>query len=241
MSDQPACRVIGRPQTGGIVIIGDHASNRVPSGIDLGVDPALMDQHIALDIGVAAVAERMVAADPRFAALLGNVSRLVCDFNREEDAPGLVPTESDGHAIPGNRLDPAGVADRLARFHRPYHFALEQHLAANPPALILSLHSFTPGLSSRAEPRPWHVGVLYNRDDRGASAAIPLLEADGLNVGDQLPYSGTLLNATMNRHAEAHGRLYLGVEVRQDQIGDAMGQAVWAHRLVRVCGQIVTN
>ena len=241
MSDEPACRVVGTPQTGGIVIIGDHASNRVPPGIDLGIDPALLDQHMALDIGVAGVAERMVAADPRFAALLGNVSRLVCDFNREEDAPGLVPSESDGHAIFGNRLDAPGVADRIARFHRPYHAALEQHLSATPPALILSLHSFTPALNSRGEPRPWHVGVLYNQDDRGARAAIPLLEAEGLNVGDQLPYSGTLLNATMNRHAEAHGRLYLGIEVRQDQIGDAAGRAVWAERLARVCNTIVSN
>ena len=241
MSDEPACRVVGTPQTGGIVIIGDHASNRVPPGIDLGIDPALLDQHMALDIGVAGVAERMVAADPRFAALLGNVSRLVCDFNREEDASGLVPNESDGHAIPGNRLDSAGLADRIARFHRPYHAALEQHLSATPPALILSLHSFTPALNSRGEPRPWHVGVLYNQDDRGARAAIPLLEAEGLNVGDQLPYSGTLLNATMNRHAEAHGRLYLGIEVRQDQIGDAAGRAVWAERLARVCNTIVSN
>ena len=241
MSEEPACRVVGTPQTGGIVIIGDHASNRVPPGIDLGIDPALLDQHMALDIGVAGVAERMVAADPRFAALLGNVSRLVCDFNREEDASGLVPNESDGHAIPGNRLDSAGLADRIARFHRPYHAALEQHLSATPPALILSLHSFTPALNSRGEPRPWHVGVLYNQDDRGARAAIPLLEAEGLNVGDQLPYSGTLLNATMNRHAEAHGRLYLGIEVRQDQIGDAAGRAVWAERLARVCNTIVSN
>ncbi|WP_295631513.1 N-formylglutamate amidohydrolase [Novosphingobium sp.] len=241
MSDQPACHVVGTPTPGGILIIGDHASNRVPPGTDLGIDPALMDQHMALDIGVAEVAERMVAADPYFAALLGNVSRLVCDFNREEDAPGLVPIESDGYAIPGNRLDAAGVAQRLDRFHRPYHAAIEANLAANPPALILSLHSFTPALSSRAEPRPWHVGVLYNQDDRGARLAIPLLEAEGLNVGDQLPYSGALLNATMNRHAEVCGRLYLGVEVRQDQIGDAAGQAVWADRLMRVCRQIVSN
>ena len=241
MSDQPACRVIGTPAAGGVLIIGDHASNRVPSGLDLGIDPALMDQHMALDIGVAGVAEAMVAADPLFAALLANVSRLVCDFNREEDAPGLVPIESDGHAIPGNRLDAAGLADRLDRFHRPYHAAIGVHLTATPPALILSLHSFTPALNSRAEPRPWHVGVLYNQDDRGARAAIPLLEAEGLCVGDQLPYSGKVLNATMNRHAEAHGRLYLGIEVRQDQIGDPAGQTVWAERLGRVCHHIVAK
>ena len=241
MSDQRAFRVIGTPTPGGVLIIADHASNRVPPGIDLGIDRALMVQHMALDIGVAGVAEAIVAADPRYAALLGNVSRLVCDFNREEDAPGLVPTESDGHAIPGNRLDAAGVAERVARFHRPYHTAIEAHLAATPPALILSLHSFTPALSSRAEPRPWHVGVLYNHDDRGARAAIPLLEAEGLCVGDQLPYSGTVLNATMNCHAEAHGHHYLGVEVRQDQIGVAAGQAVWAERLVRVCRALVAG
>ena len=233
--------MVGTPQTGGILIIADHASNRVPTGIDLGIDPALLDQHIALDIGVAGVAERMVAADRRFAALLGNVSRLVCDFNREEDAPGIVPSESDGHAIPGNRLDPAGLAERIARFHRPYHATIEAHLAATPPALILSLHSFTPALCSGDEARPWHVGVLYNHDDRGARRAIPLLETEGLCVGDQLPYSGTLLNATMNRHAEAHGRLYVGVEVRQDQIGNAAGQALWAERLLRVCRKIVAN
>jgi len=38
----------------------------------------------------------------------------------------------------------------------------------------------------------------------------------------------------MDRHAEADGRPYLGIEVRQDQIGDPAGQAEWAERLVRI-------
>jgi predicted N-formylglutamate amidohydrolase len=108
-----------------------------------------------------------------------------------------------------------------------------------PPALILSLHSFTPSLKSRPqELRPWHVGVLYNRDDRAARLAIPLLAAEGLTVGDQQPYSGTELNATMNRHAEADGRPYLGIEVRQDQIADPAGQAQWAERLARIANEV---
>jgi len=41
----------------------------------------------------------------------------------------------------------------------------------------------------------------------------------------------------MNRHAEAEGRPYLGIEIRQDQIGEAAGQAVWAERLARICNQ----
>ena len=231
-------RLVGTPRFGGILIVSDHASNRVPDDIDLGVDPALLDEHVAIDIGVAGVAERM-ARQAGIAAFLGGVSRLVCDFNREEHAPGVVPVASDGHAIPGNALSHEGREARLARFFRPYHTALAELLDDTPPALILSLHSFTPCLASKPEEsRPWHVGVLYNADDRAARIAIPLLAAEGLNVGDQQPYSGKLLNATMNRHAEADGRPYLGIEIRQDRIGDAAGQAEWAERLARICNRV---
>lgn len=228
----------GVPAQGGILIVSDHASNHVPTDIDLGIDPALLDQHIAVDIGVAGVAKFMAQRDG-FAAFMGNVSRLVCDFNREEHQPAAIPIASDGHAIPGNALDHAGHEERLDRFFRPYHTALTDLLAKCPPALILSLHSFTPQLESHPEQeRPWHVGVLYNQDDLAARYAIPLLEAEGLCVGDQQPYSGKLLNATMNRHAEAYGRPYLGIEIRQDQIGNEAGQAVWAERLVRICNDV---
>jgi predicted N-formylglutamate amidohydrolase len=233
-----AYRVVGEPRFGGVLIVSDHASNRVPGDIDLGIEAALLAEHVAIDIGVAEVAERM-ARTAGIAAFLGNVSRLVCDFNREEEAPAVIPHSSDGHAIPGNLFDVAGREKRLERFFRPYHDALAALLDTAPPALILSLHSFTPFLRSRPEEaRPWHVGVLYNEDDRAARLAIPLLAADGLMVGDQQPYSGRLLNATMNRHAEAEGRPYLGIEIRQDQIADAAGQALWAERLVRIANRV---
>jgi predicted N-formylglutamate amidohydrolase len=80
--------------------------------------------------------------------------------------------------------------------------------------------------------------VLYNADDRAARLALPLLAAEGLVVGDQQPYSGKLLNATMNRHAEAAGRPYLGIEIRQDQIADQAGQAEWAERLARIANRV---
>lgn len=237
MSDHEAYRLFGTPRFGGILVVSDHASNHVPDDIDLGIDPALLSQHIAVDIGVGAVGAIM-AQRTGVAAFQANASRLVCDVNREPHAPAVIPIASDGHAIPGNALDHAGHQARLARFHVPYHAALAALLDAAPPALILSLHSFTPQLASNDEPRPWQVGVLYNQDDRAARIAIPLLEAEGLVVGDQQPYSGQLLNYTMNRHAEADGRPYLGIEVRQDQIGDAAGQAVWAERLHRIGNEV---
>jgi len=236
-----AFQILGTPRFGGILVVSDHASNRVPADIDLGIDPALLVSHIAVDIGVAAVAA-MMATRPGIAAYLGKVSRLVCDFNRPEHGPTVCPIASDGHAIPGNALDHAGHETRLARFYRPYHEGLSALLDAMPQALILSLHSFTPQLASDPQQmRPWHVGVLYNEDDRAARVAIPLLEAEGLMVGDQEPYSGRLLNATMNRHAETEGRPYLGIEVRQDQITDPASHAAWSERLARIGNQVAVT
>ncbi len=233
-----AYQILGTPRFGGILVVSDHASNRVPVDIDLGIDAALLDQHIAVDIGVAGVAAQM-AEFLGIAAFLGNISRLVCDLNRPEHSPAVCPIASDGHPIPGNALDAAGHEARLARFYRPYHQALAELLDAMPPALILSLHSFTPQLASDpAQLRPWQVGVLYNQDERAARIAIPLLAAEGLVVGDQEPYSGRLLNASMNRHAEAEGRPYLGLEVRQDQIADPANHAQWAERLARIANRV---
>ena len=151
------------------------------------------------------------------------------DLNREADAPGLIPATSDGHAVPGNRgLDAAARAARIARFWRPYHDHVSVRIAADRPKLLVSLHSFTPRLATApAEPRPWQIGVLYNKDERAARIAIPLLVAAGAVTGDNLPYSGRVLNASMNRHGEANGIAYLGLEVRQDLIGDAAGVDRW--------------
>lgn len=237
MTDHEAFRLLGTPRFGGILVVSDHASNRVPDDIDLGIDPALLSEHIAVDLGVAEVGALM-AQRTGIAAFQGNVSRLVCDCNREEHAPAVIPIASDGHAIPGNAIDHAAHLARLERFYHPYHAALADLLEAHPPALILSLHSFTPQLATSDQPRPWQVGVLYNHDDRAARLAIPMLAAEGLIVGDQEPYSGQLLNATMNRHAEADGRPYLGIELRQDEIATPPQHAQWAQRLGALCNRV---
>lgn len=220
-----AYRIIGQMNGSGMLIIADHASNHVPPDIDLGVAPELLREHIAIDIGVAEVAEHLIG-HLGCAAILGGSSRLVIDLNREEDAHGLLPRTSDGHAIPGNH--DADIKARLDRFWRPYHDRIAAIIDEHQPDILLSLHSFTPTLNSKDEERPWDVGVLYNEDDRAARIAIPMLAAAGLHVGDQLPYSGKLLNATMNRHGEGNDIPYLGIEMRQDLVGDADGQKRFA-------------
>lgn len=234
-----AWRQLGTPRTGGLLVIADHASNHVPADECLGVDEDLLEQHIAWDIGVAAVAERLIEAGEVDGAILGGVSRLVVDCNREPEAAGCIPLISDGHHIAGNQLTSAERQRRIARFHTPYHDKIATALAATRPAFILSLHSFTPRLTS--EPggqRPWQIGILYNEDDRLARIAIPALVEAGLCVGDQMPYSGHQLNYTMNRHAEANGIPYLGVEMRQDLVMGPAGidqMARWLAKALRAC------
>lgn len=217
-----------------LLLIADHASSHVPEAIELGVPPAVMTLHVAIDLGVAPLA-RAICARLRCPGILGGVSRLVVDLNREEEAPGLIPVTSDGHAIPGNALlTEQERARRIADYWRPYHDHISNRIAALSPKLLISLHSFTPKLAISDAPRPWQIGILYNQDDRAARLALPLLAEAGVIVGDNLPYSGKLLNATMNRHGEANGIPYLGIEVRQDLIADDGGVARWAERLVPV-------
>ena len=53
-----------------MLLIADHASNLVPPGIDLGIAPELLEQHIAVDIGVSCCAP-CLAARRCWAAYLG--------------------------------------------------------------------------------------------------------------------------------------------------------------------------
>lgn len=228
------CELIG----GGdrtILFLCDHASGHVPDDIDLGVDPALLDKHIAVDIGAGELT-RALAATLDAPAILATVSRLVIDLNREIGHGGLVPERSDGHTIFGNvDLDPA---PRIARFHRPYHARIEAEIDRHRPVLIVAVHSFTPTLETGGAPRPWEVGILSNRDRRAADIMIPLLADHGFTVGDNQPYSGQVLNATLDRHAEARGIASLSLEIRNDQIGDGAGVARWAEILSPVIATV---
>ncbi len=225
MIDDLPYRQVGEPVPGRIVCVADHASNFVPDDLPLGIPPALLNNHIAIDLGTEGVAD-ILALRHGIPAHIAAVSRLVVDLHREEDSPDVVPMSSDGRTIPGNIG--ADIEMRLDRFYRPYHAALAQWLDAARPELIVALHSFTPKLETSDEERPWEVALLYNQDDSAARHAIRLFAAEGLTVGDNQPYSGKQLNATMDRHAEAMGRHYLTLEIRQDLLVTKAQQARWA-------------
>ena len=223
-----------------LLLVADHASAAVPRGIDLGVADAVMGLHVAVDLGVAALTAAL-AESLGAPALLGHVSRLVIDLNREPAAPALIPAASDGIAVPGNAaLGTVERSRRIEAYHAPYHRRLTALIDERAPRLIVSVHSFTPEMALGGTPRPWPIGILYNRDDRAARTGLRLLRAAGVDAGDNEPYSGRDLNYTMDRHAEARGLPYLGIEVRQDGHADAAGVAAWAAVLapvIRACAE----
>jgi predicted N-formylglutamate amidohydrolase len=218
------------------LITCDHATNTVPpqiGGGDLGLPREDMERHIAYDVGAYGMAQHLAAVLDA-PVIASNFSRLVIDPNRGEDDPTLLMKLYDGTVIPGNRhADSAEIERRLDLCYRPYHHELAR-MAALPHAVIVSIHSFTRQLRGHA-PRPWEVGILHAGDDRLARPLIDLLEAQGdLNVGDNQPYSGHLPGDAIDKHALAHQRPNVLIEVRNDLIADHDGQKAWAERLAPI-------
>ena len=239
MTASDVVTITNSPAAAPIWIIADHAGALLPAGLDLGVSVPAMRSHIACDWGVAEVAD-ILCEIPDFAAFKARFSRLVVDLNRDRSDTAALPLFSDGVEVPANRLSAEDAEIRLKTYHDPYHDVIASAIFATPPRLILSLHSFTPALSSDpAKARPWQIGVLYNQHAAPSKRAIQLLrEQTNWCFGDQQPYSGALLNATMNRHAEANNIPYIGIEMRQDCIADAKGQRVFAQILSKISLQI---
>lgn len=220
---------------GAILLVCDHASNVVPRDISLGVHQDVMRRHVAIDIGAASLT-RVLSVRLAAPAILATVSRLVIDLHRPTDHPGLIPLTSDGHAVPGNIT--ADRAGRIARFHAPYHRAIERHIRIQRPELIVAIHSFTPQLEQDGAPRPWEVGILHNRQSVAARDAIARFREAGIVTGDNQPYSGRALNMTLNRHGEGQGIAAFSIEVRNDLISIAAGVDAWAAIIAPVITQV---
>jgi predicted N-formylglutamate amidohydrolase len=229
----------------GVILIADHARNALPARYGtLGLPQSQFSRHIAYDIGVEDVT-RGLAHDLGCPALMTRFSRLLIDPNRGIDDPTLIMRISDGAVIPGNAgLDEAERAQRIARFHAPYHAAIRHEidaaLAGGVVPALFSIHSFTPAWRNVA--RRWHVGVLWDEDRRFSDPLIAGLSAmSDLVVGDNEPYSGALEGDTLNVHGTRRGLAHALIEIRQDLITHQTGVDEWVKRLARVLEPILNE
>jgi predicted N-formylglutamate amidohydrolase len=220
------------------VIVVDHASARIPRGLDnLGVPASELQRHIAWDIGALAVAQRVSAAlDAPLVAQ--NYSRLVIDCNRDPKVATSIPTLSELTEIPGNvALSEADREARRREIFDPYHdrvrALLDARAAAARPTILVAQHSMTNVYKGSG--REMHAAVLYNRDRRFAGLVLDMLRREtGLVVADNEPYFVTdETDYSIPRHGEARGLPHVEIEIRQDLLLDETGQQDWALRITR--------
>ena len=221
------------------LIVADHAGNSIPRALGrLGLPESECEAHIAWDIGIAAVS-RLVADALDATLVQQNYSRLIIDCNRSPSSETSILEISEHISVPGNiGLSEGQKAARVREIFRPYHDRIETELdrrrRAGRPAALIAMHSFTPVFMGAA--RPWHVGVLYNRDPRFAHLLMALLKREeGLVVGDNEPYSVTdASDYTIPVHGERRDLHHVAIEVRQDLIVDGKGQRAWGRLLARL-------
>lgn len=233
--DPPPCTIINSAGKSPVLLVCDHASNRIPAALDnLGLDAGALQQHIAWDIGSRKLIEHLVERLDAPGVLAG-YSRLVVDLNRSLEDESLMPLVSDGTVIAGNQKMSENHRNRRIRdFYVPYRQAIDGLLngfrkQGVTPALI-AIHSFTPQMQEGHQ-RPWQIGVLWDKDPR---IPVPLIRnlrmrPEGLQVGDNEPYSGKHpADYTIDHHGEAAGLPHVSIEVRQDLIASEEGAERWA-------------
>lgn len=250
--DPPPVTVRRREGTSRALVLCDHAENRVPSGVDLGVSEREMRRHIAWDPGARHAAERLMERLDACGVFSG-YSRLVIDINRPIGDPTSIPEVSDGTLVPGNRgIGPDEVERRAAALWRPYHAAvaaelerLEARDGAGDPgcaAAIVSVHTFTPTMHGFR--RPWQVGILWDDDERMPLPMLAhLLRRGDVCVGDNQPYTGRgMTGHTADVHGTVPGRPHLLVELRQDLVGGSEADAHrWADLLAEPLARILAD
>ena len=213
----------------------DHAGRRIPRSLgDLGLDESELQRHIAWDIGAAGVMSQLSRRLDAF-AIAQTYSRLVIDCNRPFESPTLIALRSERTDIPGNaNLSAAQRQQRIDEVFAPYHariaVELDARRAAGRPTILVTVHSFTPVYHEVA--RPWQVGALYHRDTRLAHALLRVIREEGTwTVGDNEPYSvSDASDYAVPVYGEQRGLPHVELEIRQDLIADATGQAEWGER-----------
>lgn len=235
-----------KPKYAGVVTC-EHASNRLPKALkkNFGVPRAALDDHIGLDIGAADVS-RHIAEKLGMPAVYSQYSRLVFDVNRHVRAASATPKISDPLRdgpieIPGNmKLTPVVKAARAAALHAPYQAAvkaeIDAQVAAGLSPFVLSVHSCTPWMHGKK--RPWHIGVLWDHDEKTGRALIRALEKQNprLCIGDNEPYSlkdDRMKWAAVRHHAGRRGLPHVLVEFRNDLVGTPAGARKWGDILIK--------
>jgi predicted N-formylglutamate amidohydrolase len=212
-----AAEVIDGHEHSKLLLTCEHASGALPAPWTWPeADLWLVDTHWAIDLGIADLT-RALASAIHAPAVLARFSRLLIDANRDVHAETSIRKEAEGHLVHLNQeVTDEERAQRISRFHEPYHAAIDAALSRYHSAVVLSMHSFTP-VYEKGPPRTMEIGVLFDEEEELSMVIAEGLAKDGWAVALNEPYSGKAgLIYAAGRHAKHHGRRALELEIRQD-------------------------
>ena len=202
----------------------EHAGNQLPDHVEPREhEHDWIEDHWGWDIGARHLVYHMTRMEEAY-AVLSRFSRLLCDPNRDMHQENLVRTHVRDNPVSFNRqLAEQEVADRVERYHVPYHEAVDRHLsrqvALNPETFLVSVHTFTPKLGD--EERDLEVGLLFGDGQSYVDDLYEAVAAQGFDVELNEPYSGLdELIYSVSRHGENHDLRYIELEVRNDLVAD---------------------
>lgn len=208
-----------------IVLVCEHASNRVPEKLgDLGLTPAQLASHVAWDPGARELA---VGLSEAFDAPLvaARFSRLVYDCNRPPQAVSAMPHETEVCPVPGNRgITQRERHERASALYEPFQQAVHRQIAKRQvdkkPPVLVTVHSYTPvfhGVKREVE-----IGFLHGEDASLAQAlATDCSTRSAYDVRLNQPYApkdGVL--HTIERQLQSGPFPYVMIEVRNDLLTD---------------------
>ena len=225
MSDQ-VVQIVNPDGESPVLLVCEHASHAIPDDLNgLGLTPQEAISHVAWDPGAMATATLLSQAlDARLIA--SRISRLVYDANRPPEAPDAIPVRSERTHIAGNAdLSAAARAERVTRYYTPFRDALAAQVAARPAPVIVTIHSFTPVYNGKE--RHVEIGVLHDADTRLADAMLAeAARFTDLQVERNAPYGPEDgVTHTLLEHAIRWGHPNVMLEIRNDLIAEAQGQA----------------
>jgi predicted N-formylglutamate amidohydrolase len=237
--------VYGFPGQGPFLLTCEHASNRVPAPLrTTASDRDWLQTHWGWDIG-ARMVTREIVRQTGSTGVFARFSRLVCDPNRAPNTPTLIRCAVEGAVLSFNdNLTIEEVDRRLELYHAPYHAALDRavSLRQDQPGdmMLLSMHSFTPIF--RDERRDMDVGVLFHPYEGVAHRLAREIEAEGLSVALNEPYSARNgLMYAADRHGSAHGAVYLELEVNQRNLRTTAEARKVGRALTRALARLKTR
>ena len=187
-----AVEFINKSGKGPVVLLCEHASNRIPTDYaGLGLASAHATSHAAWDPGARDLA--VLLSNALDAPLVAStVSRLVYDCNRPPSAPSAMPTKSELVNIPGNKglsLDEKDA--RVRGVYEPFCTAVSdvigQRKHHNVQPVVVTIHSFT--RSYFGAKRDVDIGILHDSDPRLADLMLAQSpQLPGYKIERNAPY-----------------------------------------------------